>query len=356
MFSQQDEQFMRQALALAWQGRFSTSPNPKVGCVIAQGEQVVGQGFHLRAGEPHAEVHAIRQAGQWTKGATVYVTLEPCAHYGRTPPCAEGLIAAGVKRVIIAMYDPNPLVSGKGVALLRNAGIEVQVGLFESEAHQLNRGFLSRIERQRPFAFAKLATSLDGKTALSDGRSQWITGASARYDVQKLRAQSCAILTGIGTVLTDNPRLNVREIQTLRQPTRIVLDRHFRLPQQARLIQDGGATWVFTHKPTPDWVKNYPHLRLFPYPDGLSELWHRLAQENVGELMVEAGATLTSALLQEDLLDELVLYQAPKILGGTGHGAFILPEISVALSQDSIWKTHTLETIGEDIKWVLQKR
>lgn len=232
-FNDLDEKHMRRALELAWQGRFSTSPNPRVGCVIAHGEQIVGQGFHLKAGEPHAEVHAIRQAGAWAKGATAYVTLEPCAHYGRTPPCAEGLIQAGVKRVVAAMRDPNPLVAGKGLNMLENVGIETAVGLLEHEARSLNRGFLSRIERNRPFVKMKTAASLDGKIALSNGKSQWITNDLSRHDVQILRAESCAILTGIGTVLADNPRLNVRALPTLRQPTRIVLDSSLKTPKAA---------------------------------------------------------------------------------------------------------------------------
>ena len=207
MFSQTDIQMMYNALECARQGRFSTSPNPRVGCVIAQGEQIVGQGFHLKAGEPHAEVHALRQAGEWARGATAYVTLEPCSHYGRTPPCAEGLIAAGVKRVVAAMTDPNPLVAGRGLAMLRAADITVAEGLMEHEARELNRGFLSRIERQRPFIRLKCAASLDGKTAFASGNSQWITSSAAREDVQVLRAESCAILTGVGTLLADNPQL-----------------------------------------------------------------------------------------------------------------------------------------------------
>ena len=224
MFSALDTQMMQTALELAKLGRFSTSPNPRVGCVIAHGTQIVGQGFHVKAGEPHAEVHALRQAGAAAKGATAYVTLEPCSHYGRTPPCAEALVHSGVTRVVAAMTDPNPLVAGKGLSMLEAAGIRTESGLLEAQARELNRGFLSRIERGRPFVRLKCAASLDGKTALSDGRSFWITGEAAREDVQILRAESCAVLTGIGTVLADNPKLNVRSFPTLRQPARIVLD------------------------------------------------------------------------------------------------------------------------------------
>lgn len=246
VFSDTDRDMMRRALTLAAEGRFSTSPNPRVGCIIAHGGQIVGQGFHLKAGGPHAEVHALRQAGENARGATAYVTLEPCAHYGRTPPCAEALIAGGVGRVVAAMRDPNPQVAGKGFALLEAAGIATACGLLADEARELNRGFLSRIERGRPFVRIKTAASLDGKTALADGRSQWITGAAARADVQRLRAESCAVLTGIGTVLHDNPRLNVRKFSTIRQPLRVILDSRLRTPESSHMIQDGQATQIFT--------------------------------------------------------------------------------------------------------------
>lgn len=353
-FSEQDHAHMSLAITLAQQGKFSTSPNPRVGCVLAHGAQIVGQGFHVKAGEPHAEVHAIRQAGAAARGATAYVTLEPCSHYGRTPPCAEGLIAAGVKRVVVAMQDPNPLVAGKGLAMLQKAGITVQCGLLEQQARDLNRGFLSRMERCRPFVSLKMAASLDGKTALSDGRSQWITGDLARADVQILRAQSCAVLTGIGTVLADNPRLNVRAFSTLRQPIRVLLDRHFRLPENAHLVQDTSSpTWVFHIHPKPEWVANYAHIRTFRLPElDLAEILAILAHNQIGELMVEAGQTLASAFLQAQLIDELVYYQAPKILGDTARGIFRLPENNNALTQTD-WRTVSVSSMGDDVKWVL---
>ena len=236
-----DSRMMQTALSLAWQGRFSTSPNPRVGCVIAQGEQIVGQGFHVYAGEPHAEIHALQQAGARAHGATAYVTLEPCSHHGRTAPCANALVNAGITKVVVAMTDPNPLVSGQGLAILDAAGIATVSGLFKTQARELNRGFLSRIERQRPFIKLKCAASLDGKTALSNGQSQWITGAAAREDVQILRAESCAVLTGIGTILADNPQLNVRNFHTLRQPIRIILDTRLRTPLDSHVIKDSGS-------------------------------------------------------------------------------------------------------------------
>ena len=353
-FTELDCAHMNRALELAWLGRFSTAPNPHVGCVIAHGEQIIGQGFHVRAGEPHAEVHALRQAGAWAKGATAYVTLEPCAHYGRTPPCAQALIDAGVARVVAAMRDPNPLVAGKGLAMLQAAGMAVQHGLLADKARELNVGFLSRIERHRPFVRMKIASSLDGKTALADGRSQWITSELARHDVQILRAESCAILTGIGTILADNPRLNVREIETIRQPIRIILDRNFRLPETANVVQDSGETWIFTQIDTPDWVMNYPNIRVFRQPEHLADLLTQLAAKNIGLLTVEAGTILNNAFIQQNLADEMILYQSPKILGETGQNTFRLPENAAILSRKADWQTVSCEKIGNDVKWILQ--
>lgn len=362
VFSTQDEAHMRRALELAWQGRFSTSPNPRVGCVIAQGSQIVGQGFHVQAGQPHAEVHAIRQAADAARGATAYVTLEPCAHYGRTPPCAEGLIAAGVARVVAAIADPNPLVAGKGLALLEQAGIATAVGLLADEARALNRGFLSRIERKRPFVKLKTAASLDGKAALSDGSSQWITGTQARADVQTLRAESCAVLSGIGTVLADNPRLNVRDFATLRQPLRVILDSRLQLGTHHHVVQDGNPTLVCTTRTDDGRFAAFANVRVCTLPAdktgrvSLPDLLHYLAeQEQIGELMLEAGSTLNGAFLQADLVDEIVLYQAAKILGSPAQSLFALPENPAALQSSADWQTHSLSTLGNDIKWVLRR-
>ncbi|HFC6349017.1 TPA: bifunctional diaminohydroxyphosphoribosylaminopyrimidine deaminase/5-amino-6-(5-phosphoribosylamino)uracil reductase RibD [Neisseria lactamica] len=364
MFSETDISMMQNALKLAALGRFSTSPNPRVGCVIAQGGQVVGQGFHVKAGEPHAEVHALRQAGEMAKGATAFVTLEPCSHYGRTPPCAEALVRAGVSRVVAAMRDPNPLVAGKGLALLEAAGIKTECGLLESEARELNRGFLSRIERRRPFVRLKCAVSLDGKTALSDGSSFWITGEDARADVQVLRAESCAVLTGIGTVLADNPRLNVRAFPTLRQPARIVLDSRLRLPLDSHLLTDGQSpTYIATLERNEDRLHPYrehAHIRILmpsETADGKIDLHHLmrlLAGEGYGEVMVEAGAKLASAFLAEDLADEIVLYRSPKILG-SGKDLFSLPENRAALSAPPLWTPVSTEILGHDVKTVFRK-
>ncbi|HFC8551562.1 TPA: bifunctional diaminohydroxyphosphoribosylaminopyrimidine deaminase/5-amino-6-(5-phosphoribosylamino)uracil reductase RibD [Neisseria lactamica] len=364
MFSETDISMMQNALKLAALGRFSTSPNPRVGCVIAQGGQVVGQGFHVKAGEPHAEVHALRQAGEMAQGATAFVTLEPCSHYGRTPPCAEALVRAGVSRVVVAMRDPNPLVAGKGLALLEAAGIKTECGLLESEARELNRGFLSRIERRRPFVRLKCAVSLDGKTALSDGSSFWITGEEARADVQVLRAESCAVLTGIGTVLADNPRLNVRAFPTLRQPARIVLDSRLRLPSNSHLLTDGQSpTLIATLERDEGRLSPYrkhAHVRILMPSEtaggkiDLNSLLHLLAGEGYGEVMVEAGAKLTSAFLAEDLADEIVLYRSPKILG-SGKDLFSLPENRAALSAPPLWTPVSTEILGHDVKTVFRK-
>ena len=364
MFSDTDISMMENALDLAALGRFSTSPNPRVGCVIAHGSQIVGQGFHVKVGEPHAEVHALRQAGEMAQGATAFVTLEPCSHYGRTPPCAEALLRSGVTRVVAAMRDPNPLVAGKGLALLEVAGIKTECGLLENKARELNRGFLSRIERRRPFVRLKCAVSLDGKTALSDGSSFWITGEEARADVQVLRAESCAVLTGIGTVLADNPQLNVRDFPTLRQPARIVLDSRLRLPSYSHLVTDGQSpTYIATLERDEDKLRPYrehAHIRILmpsETADGKIDLHHLmrlLADEGFGEIMVEAGSELTSAFLAEDLADEIVLYRSPKILGG-GSGLFCLPENRAALSAPPLWTPVSSEILGHDIKTVFRK-
>lgn len=363
VFSDTDRDMMRRALTLAAEGRFSTSPNPRVGCIIAHGGQIVGQGFHLKAGGPHAEVHALRQAGENASGATAYVTLEPCSHYGRTPPCAEALIQAGVSRVVAAIADPNPQVAGKGLAMLSAAGIRTESGLLETEARELNRGFLSRIERGRPFVRLKCAASLDGKTALSDGLSQWITGEAARHDVQILRAESCAVLTGIGTVLADDPQLNVRAFPTLRQPLRIVLDSRLRLPPTAKLLADPASpVLLLTAVPPEKYLAAIPHLDILTIPaaDGrisLPAALTLLAERGIGELLVEAGATLCGAFLQAGLADEIVLYQAGKILGGNARSLFDLPENPAALQQPASWQTRSVTILdGGDLKQVLRKK
>jgi len=325
---------MAQALRLAEQGLYSTSPNPRVGCVVVREGKVVGEGWHQRAGTPHAEVHALQQAGAQARGATVYVTLEPCSHHGRTPPCADALIAAGIARVVAAMRDPNPQVAGRGLAGLQQAGIAIECGLMEEPARELNFGFVSRMTRGRPWVRLKAAASLDGKTALNNGVSKWITGAAARYDVQHWRARSCAILTGVGTVLADDPQMNVRAIETPRQPLRVVVDSQLRTPPGAKILAGGG---VLIASASADQAKIQAlrdagaEVAVLRGSDGrvdLARLMTLLAEREVNELMVEAGATLNGALLAGGLVDELVLYLAPLLLGDAARGLFALPALS----------------------------
>lgn len=359
-FSLFDQQMMCRALHLAEQGRNSTSPNPRVGCVISKDEHIIGEGFHLQAGTPHAEVHALAQASDAAEGATAYVTLEPCSHYGRTPPCAQALIDAKVSRVVMAQLDPNPLVAGNGQKMLAQAGIETQVGLLEEDARTLNRGFLSRIERQRPFIFLKCAASLDGKTALNNGTSQWITGPEARHEVQLLRAQSCAILTGVGTVLADDPRLTVRAISTLRHPTRVVLDTHLRTPLSAQILDTQQAptivmTMIKDHEQHQPYLDRGVQVIVVDTNKGHLDLLDavtKLAALGIGELMIEAGSQLNGAFLEANLVDEIVLFQAPKILGHQAQGLFGLEEATV-LEACSRWQTQSLTLVGADSKWVL---
>ncbi|MBQ9620013.1 MAG: bifunctional diaminohydroxyphosphoribosylaminopyrimidine deaminase/5-amino-6-(5-phosphoribosylamino)uracil reductase RibD [Neisseriaceae bacterium] len=360
-FSVLHQSLMQRALALAEKGRFTTHPNPRVGCVIAQGSHIVGEGYHLRCGEPHAEIFALKEAKRKAKGATVYVTLEPCAHFGKTPPCAEALIQAGVARVIVATQDPNPQVAGKGIAMLQEAGIKVSCGLLEKEARALNLGFLSRFEKNRPYIRLKYAQSLDGKIALNNGQSQWITGEVARADVHHYRAQSSAILTGVNTILADNPLLNARidDIELFRQPERIILDSHLRTPLDAQVITDETChTVLVTLEDTPH--KDYPqHIEIMRIPantDGkidLSILMTVLAQRGVNEIWTEAGSILNSALLQEHLVDEIVVYQAPMILGNTAKDIFRLPEYT-DLTQIPRWGLSSVKKMGDDIRIILR--
>lgn len=323
-FSADDHCWMAQALRLAERGAYTTRPNPMVGCVIVRDGAVVGEGFHQRAGGPHAEVFALRAAGERARGATAYVTLEPCAHYGRTPPCALALIEAGVARVVAAMADPFPQVNGGGFALLREAGIAVQSGLMQAQARALNRGFLSRVERGRPWLRIKLGASLDGRTALASGESKWITGAAARQDVQHWRARAGAILTGAGTVLADDPALTVRldAATEVIPPLRVVLDAQLRSLAQAK-VRDGSAPTLYLH--APDRVPptlDHATFAAVPLHDGRCDLHaalRLLAERGINEVQVEAGATLSGALLHAGLVDELLVYMAPLLLGDTAR-------------------------------------
>lgn len=357
-FSPLDFQMMSRAIQLAKGGIYTTAPNPNVGCVITRDGEIVGEGFHFKAGEPHAEVHALRMAGEKAEGATAYVTLEPCSHYGRTPPCAEGLINAKVAKVICAMQDPNPQVAGRGIQMLRDAGIDVQVGLLEADAYALNPAFIKRMKTGMPFVQLKMAASLDGQTALANGQSQWITSPQARQDVQKYRAQSGAILSTSKTVIDDNASLNVRWDdlpqsvqanylqQDLRQPVRVILDRQQQLTPELKLFQSTGATLIVSGQ-----GDIAPSLDSEQRIDLKATFAQLASHHNVNHLWVEAGATLASSLIHADLVDELILYLAPKIMGSDGRGllgALGLESMAEVIELD----IQDVRQVGKDIRIV----
>lgn len=354
-FSAVDHGMMARALQLAERALWTTSPNPRVGCVLVRDGEIVGEGWHVRAGEPHAEVHALRAAGERARGATAYVTLEPCSHYGRTPPCAEGLIAAGVSRVVAAMEDPNPLVAGRGLAMLRAAGIETACGLLAEAAQELNIGFVSRMTRGRPWVRLKTAASLDGKTALNNGVSQWITGPDARRDGHRWRARACAILTGIGTVRDDDPRLDVREVETTRQPLRVIVDSRLETPPNARILQGGPvllAAAVDDEERANLLKAAGAEILLLPNAAGkveLPALLNALAARGINEVHVEAGWKLNGSLLREGLVDELLLYMAPCLIGHHAAGLFNLPELSDLAGKRPL-SLRDVRLVGGDIR------
>jgi len=357
-FSATDHTHMARALRLADLGMFTTQPNPRVGCVIAHGETVVGEGWHARAGEPHAEVFALREAGERARGATAYVTLEPCAHFGRTPPCANALIAAGVGRVVAACEDPNPKVAGGGFAALRAVGIAVETGLMREPARELNRGFFSRLERARPWVRLKLAASLDGRTALANGASKWITGEASRADVQRWRARSSAILTGSGTVRADDPRLTVRLDAPFRPPLRVVLDRTLSLARAAQVLDGAAPTLVVHAEGAASSDDRYARVELAAVPasDGrldLGAVLALLAERGVNELQVEAGPTLAGALFAAGLVDELLLYVAPMLLGGDARPLLALPAIAEMAAARRLAVVEE-RRIGEDRRLLLR--
>ncbi|MDI5934714.1 bifunctional diaminohydroxyphosphoribosylaminopyrimidine deaminase/5-amino-6-(5-phosphoribosylamino)uracil reductase RibD [Halomonas kalidii] len=352
MAKQTPEAWMARALELARRGLYTTDPNPRVGCVLVRNHRLVGEGFHERAGEPHAEVHALRQAGDAARGATAYVTLEPCSHQGRTGPCAVALIEAGVKAVVVAMADPNPAVAGRGLAMLREAGVDVEVGILEAQARALNPGFIMRMEHGRPFVRLKMAMSLDGRTAMRSGESQWITGAPARREVQRLRARSSAVLTGVESIIFDNSRLTVRpaqaeldatELVAGRQPLRVVVDSQLRLPQAAACLREPGRTLVATragHDPERRERLEEAGAEVAVMPaaaDGrvdLQALLRHLADvEQANEVLLETGATLAGAMLDAGLVDEMQLFVAPTLLGGEARPLFQLAGIETMAQQ-----------------------
>ncbi|MDO1528211.1 bifunctional diaminohydroxyphosphoribosylaminopyrimidine deaminase/5-amino-6-(5-phosphoribosylamino)uracil reductase RibD [Fulvimonas sp. R45] len=393
-FTAVDHLHMAHALRLAERGLFTTQPNPRVGCVLAHGDEVVGTGWHQRAGEPHAEVFALREAGERARGATAYVTLEPCAHHGRTPPCADALVAAGAARVVIAAEDPFPQVAGRGIEKLRAAGIAVETGLLRDEARELNIGFFSRLERGRPFVRVKLATSLDGRTALASGESKWITGAAARADVQRWRARSSAILTGIGTVLADDPRLTVRLDESLstdgrdaggarapathpgslRQarggalpggegehfvaPLRVVLDRGLRTPVGSHVLDGSAPTLVLHGAQVAAAGERFAHVEhaAVAERDGMLDLpavLAVLAERGCNELHVEAGPTLCGALFAQGLADELLLYVAPVLLGDAARPLLRLPALDDMAGR---WRLRVVEQRAVGPDWRLRLR
>ncbi len=370
MFTAQDSQWMARALRLAERGLYSTSPNPRVGCVLVRDGKVVGEGWHQRVGEAHAEIHALSAAGEEARGATAYITLEPCSHHGRTPPCADALLVAGVTRVVAAVQDPNPQVAGAGIAKLRAAGIAIEYGLMEAAARELNIGFFARMTRGTPWVRSKIAMSLDGRTALHNGTSQWITGKAARQDVQHWRARSCAVLTGIGTILADDPQLNVREVETSRQPLRVVLDSQLRLPVSARifhprlspsggeLARGPGGVLIYTAAKDATKIaaleKAGARVTVLPDANGrvdLSAALRDLAANDCNEVLVEAGSVLNGALLQAGLVDELVLYLAPQLLGDMARGMAQLGEL-MSLDQRIELDWQDVRQVGKDLRIV----
>ncbi len=362
-----DQNYMARAIQLAKKGHFTTHPNPRVGCVIVKNNQIIGEGYHLVAGQPHAEVNALSSVkptnASLIENATAYVTLEPCSHIGKTPPCADALVNSGVKRVVVAMLDPNPQVSGRGVKTLLDANIDVSVGILEEQSRALNPGFIKRMEKNRPFIRVKMAMSLDGKTAMSSGESQWITGSEARQDVQRLRAQSDAILTGTGTVIDDDPSLNVRlkpidlgfeedQFESCRQPLRVVLDSHLRIQSSAKMLCLPGDTLIYTCNGDNDKIKELSQSGaevkvLTTSHISLHDVVSDLAAREINEVHVEAGATLCGALLSEQLVDEIIIYMAPTILGGDAKSLFNLPALQLIKDKIDL-DIKDIRAIGKD--------
>ncbi|EHK91372.1 bifunctional diaminohydroxyphosphoribosylaminopyrimidine deaminase/5-amino-6-(5-phosphoribosylamino)uracil reductase RibD [Aggregatibacter actinomycetemcomitans] len=366
-FSPQDASFMQLALDLAKQGEFTTTPNPSVGCVLVKDGKIVGKGFHFKAGDPHAEVMALREAGENAHGATAYVTLEPCSHFGRTPPCAKGLVEAGVSKVIAAMCDPNPQVAGKGLQILADAGIQSAVGLLAEKAEALNKGFLKRMRTGKPFVQLKLAMGIDGKTAMASGESKWITGAQARMDVQQYRAKASAMLSTSQTVLADNPSLNVRwaelpnETQAryaqenLRQPVRVILDSTHKVRSDFQVFLTDAPVWLageddfqLTGFPA---STEYLKLDRNHGESRLQALMTELGKRQINTLWVEAGATLAGALIAENLVDELIIYMAPKLLGDHARDLCHLPHLT-RLADAPLWQLQSCEPVGDDLKLI----
>ena len=373
-----DQEYMAKAIQLAKQGLYTTSPNPRVGCVLVKNDEIIGQGFHIKAGQGHAEVNAIADAnerGNLTKGATAYVTLEPCSHFGRTPPCSQGLIHAQVARVVGAMTDPNPAVAGNGFDMLRAAGIEVVDNCLAEESAKLNPGFIKRMSmasannKPMPYVRLKMATSLDGRTAMQSGESQWITGPEARAEVQKIRAQSCAIICGADSVLIDDPAMNVRihakASSDIRQPLRVIIDSQHRVKATANIFTHAGKVMIASpHKP--EWhidsdlceVSYLSAQATTSASDSnqqvdLTSLLQDLASQGINEVLVETGAKLAGAFIEQDLVDELILFTAPTLLGSDARPAFNLP--FAKMDQQIRWHWQDVRMVGNDLKLVLKR-
>ncbi|MED5389442.1 MAG: bifunctional diaminohydroxyphosphoribosylaminopyrimidine deaminase/5-amino-6-(5-phosphoribosylamino)uracil reductase RibD [Pseudomonadota bacterium] len=372
MFTALDHQYMARALQLAERALYTTDPNPRVGCVLVRDGQVVGEGFHARAGEPHAERHALAAAGDRARGATAYVTLEPCSHTGRTGPCADALVEAGVARVIAAMEDPNPQVAGQGMARLRGAGVETASGLLQGEALALNPGFVSRMTRQRPYIRIKIAASVDGRTAMASGESQWITGPAAREDVQRLRARSSAVITGVGTVLADRPSYTVRPHQWargdyrapggtdwVRQPLRVILDRTLKTPPDVPVVSAPGHCLLVAGEQHPGRQNALEsagaeviHLPASGSGIDLQQLLKELNRRECNEVLVECGATLAGAFVREGLFDELIVYMAPALLGSSARPLLGLPQLA-SMSEKVSLQWQDVRMVGGDLRLTL---
>jgi len=355
-----DLEYMQLALRLAEKGLTTTDPNPRVGCVLVNQGSVVGEGWHERAGQAHAEINALQDAGEQARAATAYLTLEPCSHHGRTPPCADALIRAGVARVMVAMQDPNPLVAGQGIAKLKAAGVEVQTGLLSEQAADLNPGYIKRMRDGRPLIRIKMAMSLDGRTAMASGESKWISGEQSRHEVQLWRARSSAILTGIGTILADDPCMNVRLTEEVpeggwRQPVCIVLDSQLRMPVTARMLGLPGTTHVMTVSDSAEKIMALENagatVTVLPAKNSqmdLQAMMQALCDLELNEVLVEAGATLNGSLLDQDLVDELIVYLAPHIMGDAARGAFHLPGLERMSARKALEITD-VHRVGSDL-------
>lgn len=348
---------MAQALLLARQGIYTTKPNPRVGCVIVKNNEIIAEGWHVHAGQGHAEVEALKHT-QNALGATLYVTLEPCSHYGRTPPCTEALIKAGIARVVVAMQDPNPFVAGKGLTLLEQAGIRVCCGVLEPEARQLNKGFITRMLNGRPYVISKLAMSIDGRTAMASGESKWITSAAARLDVQKLRATTGAVLTGVDTVLADDPGMNVRmDGVDVEQPIRVILDSSLRTPVTAKILTQAGRTVILTCSENEQKIEALEQAGAEVYHLSadlgerldLQEVLAFLAEQQINDVLVEAGSVLNGALMQQGLVDECIIYMAPSLLGASGRGLFTMPNVS-AMADKKQLQLLDMRKVGVDLR------